>query len=678
MSNAETNLSNERLHDFSRSSADWFWETDTDHRFTYLSEDIESKVGVPIDYLLGKSRWELATQLSNNPPGHWEQLFAALNTQQPFRDFEYCTRAPNGAVYWFSISGVPFFDAQDEFLGYRGIGRDITETYSMQVELHRYRSHLEDEVRKRTDEALKERERAVSASQAKSIFLANMSHEIRTPMNAIVGLTHLLRKEITTPAQLEKLGQISASAEHLLSVINDILDISKIESGNAMLDELDFELEGMIRRVSSVIAMRAQAKGLELIVDIRTLPGVLHGDPTRLSQVLINFLGNAVKFTERGSITLRGQIEAETATDMVVRFEVEDTGIGISPDAQEKIFEAFEQADQSTTRNYGGTGLGLAIAKHAARMMKGDVGVRSTPDTGSVFWITAKLGKVNSTGPEFIVPEAMGISTLVVDDLPLTQAVHSQLLKRIGLNPIAVISGQEALAAVQIADREMNPFGIAFIDLHMPDLNGLEVITKIRALPLKYQPHCVLVTAAGIQSIVDEAKSAGYAAVIQKPASLANLREVVSQLLTPEGSRLQYLKAEKRPCDVLVREYKAGCRILLVEDEPINQMIARELLEEASLVVQVADNGQQAVEMALSTPFDLILMDVQMPILDGISAAHRIRALQPDIQTPIIALTANAFSDDRRKCLAAGMNDFVSKPVDPDVLFEIIWKWLSK
>lgn len=678
MSNSETDLSNERLHDFSRSSADWFWETDVDHRFTYLSDDIESKVGVPVDYLLGKSRWELATQLTHNPPGHWDAHFASLSARKTFRDFEYCVLAPNGDAFWLSISGVPFFDKQGAFCGYRGVGRDITETHSMHVELHRYRSHLEDEVRKRTDEALKERERAISASQAKSIFLANMSHEIRTPMNAIVGLVHLLRKEIVAPSHLGKLAQISASAEHLLSVINDVLDISKIESGNATLDELDFELEGMIRRVSSVIAMRAEAKGLELIVDIRTLPIVLHGDPTRLSQILINFLGNAVKFTERGSITLRGQVEAETATDMIVRFEVEDTGIGIPLDAQEKIFEAFEQADQSTTRNYGGTGLGLAIAKHAAHMMKGDVGVRSTPGVGSVFWITAKLGKVQTASTEFVVPEAVGISALVVDDLPLTQAIHSQLLKRIGLNSIAVMSGQEALTAIQIADRELHPFGIAFIDLHMPDLNGLEVIAKIRALPLNHQPHCVLVTAAGIQSIVDEAKLAGYAEVLQKPASLTGLREVVSQLLAVQENQNQYPKKEKRPCDVLLREQKAGCRILLVEDEPINQMIACELLRDAALNVQVADNGKEAVEMALATPFDLILMDMQMPVMDGITAAYHIREKRPDLQTPIIALTANAFSDDRRKCLAAGMNDFVSKPVDPDLLFEVIWKWLSK
>lgn len=678
MSKSESDLINERLHDFSRSSADWFWETDTDHRFSYLSDDIESKVGIPIEHLLGKSRWELATRFSNNPPGNWDKHLANLSARQAFRDFEYYVLAPKGTTYWFSISGVPFFDEQGAFCGYRGVGRDITATHAMQVELHQYRSHLEDEVRRRTEDALKERERAVSASQAKSIFLANMSHEIRTPMNAIVGLTHLLRKEVTVPSQIAKLTQISASADHLLSVINDILDISKIESGNATLEELDFELEGMIRRVSSVIALRAQAKGLELIVDIRTLPSILHGDPTRLSQALINFLGNAVKFTEKGSITLRGQIEAETATDLIVRFEVEDTGIGIPLAAQEKIFEAFEQADQSTTRQYGGTGLGLSIAKHAARMMNGDVGVRSTPGVGSVFWITATLGKVQTAGPEFIVPEALGVSALVVDDLPLTQAVHSQLLKRIGLNPIAVMSGEEALRAVQIADRELHPFGVAFIDLHMPDLNGLEVIAKIRALPLRLQPHCVLVTAAGIHSIVDEAKLAGYAAVIQKPASLSELREIVSQLLASQEGQLPALRQDRRPCDALLREYKAGRRILLVEDEPINQMIAREMLEEASLIVDLADNGQQAVEMALSTTYDLILMDVQMPVLDGISAAHAIREQRLDFATPIIALTANAFSDDRRKCLAAGMNDFVAKPVDPDELFEIIWKWMSK
>ncbi len=675
--NLDTDLSNQRLHDFSRSSADWFWETDKEHRFSYLSEDIESKVGIPINRLIGQSRWELATQFTNNPPGLWEAHHSTLNAKQPFRDFEYCATAPNGAQFWLSISGVPFFDKQGEFLGYRGVGRDISETHSMQVELHRYRSLLEDEVRKRTDEALRERERAISASQAKSIFLANMSHEIRTPMNAIVGLTHLLRKEISDPSQLQKLAQISASADHLLSVINDVLDISKIESGSATLDELDFELEGMLRRVSSVIAMRAQAKGLELIVDTRRLPAVLHGDSTRLSQALINFLGNAVKFTEHGTITLRGQIDAESATHLIIRFEVEDTGIGIPAEAQEKIFEAFEQADQSTTRNYGGTGLGLTIAKHAARMMGGDVGVRSTPGIGSVFWITAQLGKVQSSGPEFIVPEAVGLSALVVDDLPLTQAVHSQLLKRIGLNAIAVMSGQEALTAIQIADRELHPFCVVFIDLHMPDLNGLEVIAKIRALPLRFQPYCVLVTAAGIQTIVDVAKMAGYAAVVQKPASLSGLRDIVSQLLANDGSTNPILKEEKRPWDEMLREHKAGSRILLVDDEPINQMIAQELLEDAQMIVEVASDGKEAVELALAKHFDLILMDIQMPVMDGVSAAHRIRELQPNAETPIVALTANAFSEDRRRCLAAGMNDFLPKPVAPDILYEVMWKWIS-
>lgn len=272
----------------------------------------------------------------------------------------------------------------------------------------------------------------------------------------------------------------------------------------------------------------------------------------------------------------------------------------------------------------------------------------------------------------------MGVPALVVDDLPLTQAIHAQLLKRIGLNPTTVISGREALTAAQIADEDKRPYGIAFIDLHMPDLNGLEVIAKIRELPLSYQPPCVLVTAAGVQSIVNEAKSAGYAAVLQKPASLAGLRDIVSQLLVNPLPQHPCQKEENLPCDALIRERNAGSRILLVEDEPINQMIACELLQDAALEVHLANNGQEAVALALSTQFDLILMDMQMPIMDGITAAHHIRAKCPDIQTPIIALTANAFSDDRKKCLAAGMNDFVSKPVDPDVLYEVVWKWLAK
>lgn len=676
MAMVSSDLFYERLKDFSRSSADWFWETDTNNLFTYLSEDIETKIGIPAEELLGRSRAEFGATVQDGQGVAWAEHYAMIAARQPFRNFQYSAVLPSGQQIWISVSGVPFFSAEGDFLGYRGIGQDVTAARALQAELDGYRTALEEEVRKRTQEARSERERAEAASQAKSIFLANMSHEIRTPMNAIIGLTHLLRKEITAQNQIDKLTQISASADHLLSVINDILDISKIESGTAVLDELDFELEGMIKRISSVIAMRAQAKGIELIVDVTPLPALLHGDPTRLSQVLINFLGNSVKFTDRGHIILRGRVEEETSSQMTVRFEVEDSGIGIEASAQAKIFEAFEQADSSTTRKYGGSGLGLSIAKHAAHMMGGDVGVRSLRGAGSTFWITAKLDKVNVAGPDLRIPEVVNVKALVVDDLPLTQAVHAQLLKHIGLNPTAVISGKEALTALQVADDEGAPFGIAFIDLHMPDLNGLEVIEKIAALPLKSRPVCVLITASGNVQIIEEGKAAGFSEVLIKPASITTLRAAVQRLLVDEGqpglSQQASVSAES-----LLRQRAQGARILLVDDEPINQMITKEFLEDVGLAVSLANNGKEAVEQLQGdAPFDLVLMDIQMPEMDGVSASKLIRTNPARRTLPIIALTANAFSEDRHKCLAAGMNDFVTKPVDPNALFEVILRWL--
>jgi PAS domain S-box-containing protein len=580
----------------------------------------------------------------------------------------------NGTIFPVELRTYLLRDDKGQTCGTWAIIRDISQRKTVENELREYREHLEQLVADRTGELKVAKEQAESASLAKSAFLANMSHEIRTPMNAIVGFTHMLRRDNVTPAQSERLGRIAGAAEHLLSVINDILDISKIEAGKVELEAIDFDLDATVRRVSSIIALRTQAKGIELVVDIQGLPSHLNGDPTRLSQALINYLGNAVKFTEHGTIVLRGRQLAETEQDVLIKFEVVDSGIGIDAEHLGRMFAAFEQADTSTTRRYGGTGLGLAITRHLAQMMHGEVGVESTPGMGSTFWLTARLSKVQNTIEASPPAALLGQRVLVADDLAITQMVHSQLLRRLGLRPVAVVSGLEAVSAIQVADAEGDPFAVALIDLHMEGLDGIETINQIHGLPLKKEPICILVTASGGSAVADSARAAGFVDVMVKPVCISSLEScLLNRLhLMPEA-----VSKPSESSEVVLQRDFSGTRILLAEDEPINQMIAQEMLEELGFDITVANNGKEALDLVMENTYDLILTDMQMPVMDGLEATSRIRALAKGKRVPIVAMTANAFAEDRAKCLAAGMNDFVAKPVDPETLFATLFKWLS-
>ena len=529
------------------------------------------------------------------------------------------------------------------------------------------------EIEKLNGRLAEQADRSEAACQAKSNFLANMSHEIRTPMNAIIGLTHILRRDKVTPAQGEKLARIAGAADHLLSVINDILDLSKIEAGKVELENENFSPEEMLQRICNIVVLRAQAKSIELVVDAGDLPPLLNGDVTRLGQALLNYLGNAVKFTERGSIVLRGKIAEETATDVLVHFEVEDSGIGIPPEHLGRLFSAFEQVDTSSTRGFGGTGLGLAISRHIATLMGGEAGASSTPGKGSTFWLTARLGKAHQE-PSPLSTELAGRRALVADDLQITQMVHCHLLRQLGLSPEAVVSGPAAIAAIEKADAENDPFSILLLDLLMPGQGGMDTLAKIQKLPLKHPPICLLVTASGDTGIAISARAAGFADVLVKPINHSILKNALSAhfALSPIPANRKKAGPEQ-----ILRWEHAGAKILLVEDEPINQAIAREFLEEAGLDVKVANDGKEALEMAESGAFDLILMDMQMPVMDGLQATRLIRALPAYSAVPIIAMTANAFSEDRAKCQLAGMNDFMSKPVEPDIFFSTLLKWLA-
>ena len=515
---------------------------------------------------------------------------------------------------------------------------------------------------------------AEDAAKAKAEFLANMSHEIRTPMNAVIGLAHLCLKTDLTAKQRDYVGKIHNAGTSLLSIINDILDFSKIEAGKLDIENVTFELDSVMNNISTMVAQKIQDKGLELLFHVSSdIPHALLGDPLRLGQVLINLLGNAVKFTERGEIRLIGELLERTGDKVKLRFSVKDTGIGMTKEQASRLFQAFSQADTSTSRKYGGTGLGLAISKRLVELMGGSIWVVSEPGSGSTFSFTGWFGLSEATARK-VVPTRLGsLKVLVVDDNAAAREVLEEHLRAIGAEIELVASGTEAIVAVRRADAD-RPFDVLLLDWRMPGIDGVETARRIRADgSLKSMPAIIIVTAFGREEVRGEAELAGVNGFLIKPVNQSTLINVLAEIFAPE-----HMMAAREAVKATAYDLN-GLRVLLAEDNAINQQIAVELLEGVGVSVDVANNGREAVEKLLASagdlPYDAVLMDLQMPEMDGYQATARIRAEPRLADLPIVAMTAHAMAEERDRCLAAGMHAHITKPIDPELLYRTLMQF---
>jgi two-component system sensor histidine kinase/response regulator len=522
------------------------------------------------------------------------------------------------------------------------------------------------------------RRKAEEADRAKSEFLANMSHEIRTPMNGVLGMIELLKDTMLTDEQHDFLNAAHESAEALLTLLNDILDFSKIEAGHLELEAIDFNLRILVEGVADTLAQRAESKGLEMMCFVEPdCPTFVRGDPGRLRQILVNLVGNALKFTEQGEVAIRVTPEGKDEAQPLVRFSVSDTGIGIPREQQPAVFQRFVQVDTSSTRRYGGTGLGLAISRELVELMGGQIGLESDAGRGSTFWFVVPLARQPDVAAVPLAADQAlsGLRVLAVDDNATSRTILTKTLQAFGCRPMAAASGAEALELLRSAAQQSRPFRIALLDMQMPDMDGEQLARAVKADPVLREVALIILTSVGRRGDASRLEAIGCSAYLLKPIKQAQLADALRAVLG------QVMDASMAPTARLITRHvlaeQKGPRLLLVEDNPINRKLAVALLNRAGYAVATAEDGQQAIDAVKRETFGVVLMDVQMPEMDGFEATARIRALGgPRGNTPIVAMTAHAMKGDRERCLAAGMDDYVSKPIQSEELFAAIGRCL--
>jgi two-component system sensor histidine kinase/response regulator len=636
------------------------------------NQAIEEMTGIAAEEMLGKGDYEYAVPFYGErrpilidlvllPRKELEQKYAHLDRKGSILAGETYTPALKGGGHYMYATASALHDSQGKIVGAIESIRDITERKDAEEELEKAKAAAE------------------AATQAKSDFLANMSHEIRTPMNAVIGMAHLALQTDLTPQQEDYLRKIQRSAHSLLGIINDILDFSKIEAGRMQIESVDFSLDEVFDNVSTVVGAKVHEKELEFLIDTsKNVPLALVGDPLRLGQVLINLCNNAVKFTQEGEIVVSTRVKEMDGQSITLQFSVRDTGIGLTEEQRGKLFQAFSQADTSTTRKYGGTGLGLTISRRLVNLMGGEIRVESEPGKGSEFFFTVAFGLAGKVARKQLEPtlDLRGMRVLVVDDNASSREILQTLLESMSFKVTLAATAQEGIAELEKAAQD-HPYKLVVMDWKMHGMDGIKASEVIKRHPnLPTEPKIIIVTAYGREEVMQKSQKAGVEGFLLKPVSQSLLFDAIMSAFDKEISARKRLAPARVSTEEELRKIR-GARVLLAEDNEINQQVAQEILEGAGLVVGIANNGREAVQKLKAESYDAVLMDIQMPVMGGFEATRKIRSKKRFKDLPIIAMTAHAMAGDREKSLEAGMNDHVTKPIDPQELIYVLVRWIK-